>query len=76
MQQRPERGAGSKLANRSEQKRSLKINDLWTEEAVEDNLYDALGKRYTKALARSMANTKETKGADVLNNAISSSYTG
>ena len=39
-------------------------------------MYDALGKRYTKALARSMANTKETKGADVLNNAFSSSYTG
>jgi hypothetical protein len=47
-----------------------------TEEAVEDNLYDALGKRYTKALARSMANTKEVKGANVLNNAFSSSYTG
>ena len=47
-----------------------------TEEAVEDNLYDSLGKRYTKALARSMANTKEVKGANVLNNAFSSSYTG
>jgi len=47
-----------------------------TEEAVEDNLYDALGKRYTKALARSMATTKEVKGANVLNNAVSSSYTG
>ena len=47
-----------------------------TEEAVEDNLYDALGKRYTKSLARSMANTKEIKGANVLNNAFSSSYTG
>ena len=47
-----------------------------TEEAVEDNLYSSLGKRYTKALARSMANTKEIKGADVLNNAFSSSYTG
>ena len=47
-----------------------------TEEAVEDNLYDSLGKRYTKALAKSMANTKEVKGADVLNNAFSSSYTG
>ena len=33
-----------------------------TEECVEDNLYDALGKRYTKALARSMANSKEIKG--------------
>ena len=47
-----------------------------TEEAVEDNLYSSLGKRYTKALARSMANTKEVKGADVLNNAFSSSFTG
>ena len=47
-----------------------------TEEAVEDNLYSSLGKRYTKALARSMANTKEVKGADVWNNAFSSSFTG
>ena len=47
-----------------------------TEEAQEDNLYDSLGKRYTKALARSMANTKEVKGANVLNNAFSSSFTG
>ena len=47
-----------------------------TEEAVEANLYSSLGKRYTKALARSMANTKEVKGADVLNNAFSSSFTG
>ncbi len=47
-----------------------------TEEAIEDNLYDSLGKRYTKALAMSMANTKEVKGADVLNNAFSSSFTG
>ena len=47
-----------------------------TEEAVEDNLYDSLGKRYVKALARSMANTKEVKGADVLNNAFSASFAG
>jgi len=47
-----------------------------TEEAIEDNLYDSLGKRYTKALAKSMANPKEVKGADVLNNAFSSSFTG
>ena len=47
-----------------------------TSEAIEDNLYDSLGKRYTKALANSMANTKEVKGADVLNNAFSSSFTG
>ena len=45
-----------------------------TTEAVEDNLYDALGRRYVKALARSMANTKEVKGADVLNNAFNTSF--
>ena len=47
-----------------------------TEEAVEDNLYDRLGSRYTKALARSMANTKQIKAASVLNNAFDSSFTG
>ena len=41
-----------------------------TEEAIEDNLYDRLASRYTKALARSMATTKNTKGANVLNNAF------
>ena len=47
-----------------------------TEEAIEDNLYDRLSSRYTKALARSMANTKQVKAANVLNNAFSSSYAG
>ena len=47
-----------------------------TEEAVEDNLYDRLGARYTKALARSMAHTKQVKAANVLNNAFSSSFAG
>ena len=47
-----------------------------TEEAVEDNLYDKLAGRYTKALARSMSNAKQIKGANVLNNVFSSSYTG
>ena len=47
-----------------------------TEEAVEDNLYDRLGARYTKALARSMAHSKQVKAAKVLNNAFSSSFTG
>tara|TARA_R100000995_G_scaffold27780_2_gene12183 strand:- start:379 stop:1290 length:912 start_codon:yes stop_codon:yes gene_type:complete len=42
-----------------------------TEEAVEDNLYDRLGARYTKALARSMAHTKQVKAASVLNNGFS-----
>jgi hypothetical protein len=47
-----------------------------TEEAVEDNLYDSIAKRYTKALARSMANTKQIKAANVLNNGFSSSFPG
>lgn len=47
-----------------------------TEEAVEDNLYDKLSARYTRALARSMSNTKQVKAASVLNNAFSSSFTG
>ena len=42
-----------------------------TEEAVEDNLYDRLSSRYTKALARSMAHTKQVKAASVLNNGFS-----
>ena len=47
-----------------------------TEEAVEDNLYDKISTRYTKALARSMANTKQIKAANVLNRAFNSSYLG
>jgi len=47
-----------------------------TEEAVEDNLYDSLSSRYTKALARAMAYTKQIKAASVLNNAFNSSYKG
>ena len=47
-----------------------------TEEAVEDNLYDKLSSRYTKALARSMAVTKQIKAASVLNNAFDNSYLG
>jgi phage major head subunit gpT-like protein len=39
-----------------------------TEEAVEDNLYDSLSARYTKALARAMAYTKQVKAASTLNN--------
>ncbi len=47
-----------------------------TEEAIEDNLYDRLAARYTRALARSMANTKQVKAANILNNAFSTSFTG
>ena len=47
-----------------------------TEEAIEDNLYDSLSARYTKALARSMAYTKQVKAANVLNNGFTAGYTG
>ena len=47
-----------------------------TEEAIEDNLYDRIATRYTKALARSMANTKQVKAAAVLNNAFNTNFLG
>lgn len=47
-----------------------------TEEAIEDNLYDSLASRYTKALARAMAYTKQIKAASVLNNGFSASFPG
>ena len=47
-----------------------------TEEAIEDNLYDSLSARYTKALARSMAYTKQVKAAAVLNNGFTTGYNG
>ena len=47
-----------------------------TEEAMEDNLYDSLSARYTKALARSMAYTKQVKAAAVLNNGFNGNYAG
>jgi len=46
-----------------------------TEEAIEDNLYDSLSGRYTKALARAMAYTKQVKAANILNNAFTAGYT-
>jgi len=47
-----------------------------TEEAVEDNLYDSLSARYTKALARAMAYTKQVKAASVINNGFNGAYLG
>jgi hypothetical protein len=47
-----------------------------TEEAIEDNLYDRLASRYTKALARSMAQTKQVKGAAPLNNGFGTFTSG
>lgn len=46
-----------------------------TEEAMEDNLYDSLSTRYTKALARSMAYTKQVIAASILNNGFTAGYT-
>lgn len=47
-----------------------------TEEAIEDNLYDSLSSRYTKALARAMAFTKQTKAAGVLNSGFTAGVNG
>ena len=47
-----------------------------TEEAIEDNLYDSLSARYTKALARAMAYTKQVKAANVLNNGFNAAFPG
>jgi hypothetical protein len=47
-----------------------------TEEAIEDNLYDSLSARYTKALARAMSYTKQVKGAGVLNNGFNANFVG
>lgn len=47
-----------------------------TEEAIEDQLYDSLSARYTKALARSMAYTKQIKGANIINNGFSAANGG
>lgn len=47
-----------------------------TEEAMEDNLYDSLSARYTKALARAMAYTKQTKAASLLNNGFDTFNSG
>jgi hypothetical protein len=47
-----------------------------TEEAIEDNLYDSLSKRYTKGLARAMAYTKQVKAAAIINNGFNAQYVG
>ena len=76
-----EEGAGVSFDNASEgytaryTHETVALAFSLTEEAIEDNLYDQLGRRYTKALARSMEHTKEVKGANVLNNAFSTDFT-
>jgi len=80
----PVKGEGSAIAYDNAQEawtarynhETIALGFSLTEEAVEDNLYDTLSARYTKALARSMANTKQVKAANVLNNGFSGSYAG
>jgi len=80
----PVKGEGSAIAYDNAQEawtarynhETIALGFSLTEEAVEDNLYDTLSARYTKALARSMANTKQVKAANVLNNGWNGSYTG
>ena len=55
---------------------TIAMGFMITEEAMEDNLYDSLSARYTKALARSMAYTKQVKAATPLNNGFSSYNSG
>ena len=75
-----EEGAGVNFDNASEgytaryTHETVALAFALTEEAIEDNLYDQLGRRYTRALARSMQHTKEVKGANVLNNAFDTNF--
>jgi len=80
----PVKGEGSAIAYDNAQEawtarynhETIALGFSLTEEAVEDNLYDTLSARYTKALARSMANTKQVKAANVLNSGFSGGPTG
>lgn len=58
------------------QHETIALGFALTEEAIEDNLYDALASRYTKSLARAMAHTKQVKAANVLNNGFTGSIGG
>jgi hypothetical protein len=80
--QTKQEGAGVSFDNASEAytarytHETISLAFALTEEAMEDNLYDRLGARYTRALARSMAHTKQVKAAATLNNAFDSNYAG
>ena len=79
----PVKGEGSAIAYDNAQEawtarynhETIALGFSLSEEAVEDNLYDTLSARYTKALARSMANTKQVKAANVLNNGFDTTGT-
>jgi len=80
--QTKQEGAGVSFDNASEAytarytHETISLAFALTEEAMEDNLYDRLGARYTRALARSMAHTKQVKAAATLNNAFDNNYAG
>jgi hypothetical protein len=65
-----------KLGQQDTTTKTIALGFSLTEEAVEDNLYDTLSARYTKALARAMSYTKQVKAANVLNNGFDSGYAG
>lgn len=79
----PTKGEGSAIAYDTAQEawtarythETIAMGFAITEEAMEDNLYDSLSARYTKALSRGMAYTKQVKGANIVNNAFSASFT-
>lgn len=68
--------SGSELWARRYTHETVALAFAITEEAEEDGLYGSLGRRYSTALARSMQYTKNVKGANILNNAFSSSFLG
>ena len=80
----PVKGEGSAIAYDNAQEaftarynhETIALGFSITEEAIEDNLYDSLSARYTKALARGMAYTKQVKGANVLNNGFNAAAVG
>jgi len=82
--QAPTKGEGSSVSYDTAQEtfssrythETIALAFALTEEAIEDNLYDSLSSRYTKALARSMANTKQVKAANVLNNGFDANFPG
>ena len=84
LEQAPTKGEGAAVTYDSAQEtftsryshETVALAFALTEEAIEDNLYDTLSSRYTRALARSMATTKQVKAANVLNNAFSTSFPG
>jgi hypothetical protein len=79
----PVKGEGSAIAYDNAQEawtarynhETIAMGFSLTEEAMEDNLYDSLSARYTKALARAMAYTKQVKAAAILNSGFSAATT-